>query len=248
MANRWLTTGSLTIALAAGLGVGIAAAENKNEPSEDRVRLKSGAEFSVQGLRRRGSDVWLLLSSDQIESIGGKPLPPPVAAGEKAPVFSVKDLDGKDITLPVPGKPTLLQFWASWCPFCRKDLQTVRDIQSAYGSHGLQVVGVSLDQDVDKLKAFLTQQPLVYPVVLSSAVEGNLHEKYDVTGLPTYCLIDAKGVIVQLMPGSVNSEDSHVGELTKAIRDTMKSAGLSLPAETSAPEVAAPSEKKNPAP
>jgi cytochrome c biogenesis protein CcmG, thiol:disulfide interchange protein DsbE len=110
-----------------------------------------------------------------------------------------------DFTLPPPsggpplklsdyrGKIVLLDFWATWCEPCRAEIPHFVDLQNKYGSQGLQIIGVSMDDSPDPVPAFYKQFKMNYPVVMGNAQIG---EQYGgVLGLPIAFLLDREGQI-----------------------------------------------------
>jgi thiol-disulfide isomerase/thioredoxin len=94
------------------------------------------------------------------------------------------------------GKTVLLNFWATWCEPCRKEMPMLMDLQREYGSNGLQVVGIALD-DVQSVKNFVDTFGISYPVLVgmedvfeTSAAYGN-----EEGVLPYSVLIDKSGII-----------------------------------------------------
>src|SRR5437868_4964602 len=72
-----------------------------------------------------------------------------------APNFSVADLNGRPLTLSAyRGEVVLLNFWATWCEPCRKEIPRFIEFQNRYGNSGLQVVGISLDDDINPVRKF----------------------------------------------------------------------------------------------
>ena len=169
----------------------------------DQIRLKDGTEVSGEIRQRDGDHVLVEFPRSSVVALNGKPLPPPVTVGEKAPDFSATDLAGVTQTLSQSqGHVTLVQFWASWCPFCRKDLPRVKELFAKYQGKGLRLLTISIDQDLEALKKFVQQEQLAYPVI-PAATNQQLPDLYESQGVPAYYLIDAKGTIAQLWRGSV---------------------------------------------
>ena len=171
----------------------------------DQIRMKDGTEVSGEIRQRDGDSVLVRFPRSSVVALNGEPLPPPVAVGEKAPDFTATDLAGVTQTLSEnQGHVTLVQFWASWCPFCRKDLPRVKELFTKYQGKGLRLLTVSIDQDLEALKTFVQQEQLAYPVI-PALTNQQLPELYENQGVPGYYLIDAKGTIVQLWRGSVTA-------------------------------------------
>lgn len=120
--------------------------------------------------------------------------------GDVAPDFARADLAGRQVRLAdYRGKLVLLNFWATWCAPCRKEMPLFSKWQRDYGAQGLQVVGVSMDDDVASVKQLLVQRPVQYPIVMGDAKLG---EQFGgVLGLPLSFLIDAQGRIVSRYQG-----------------------------------------------
>jgi len=202
--------------------------------AQDQVKLKDGTEFSAATARKKGDFVLIQVPRADVASINGEPVPPPVAVGAQAPAFSVVGLKGDTITAPGADSPTLVQFWASWCPYCRKDVDIMQKLQATYGPHGLKIVSLSMDQDLDKFKTFLEENALPYPVAVLNAkenIDAKVAESYEAQGVPNYFLIDGKGKIAQNISGSIADQPAIHVELIKAIRGVLSQAGLSLPPE-----------------
>jgi thiol-disulfide isomerase/thioredoxin len=113
------------------------------------------------------------------------------------PTLSGKPLDVADYR----GKVVLVDFWATWCPPCRKELPRIRALQDRFASQGFQVVGVSLDTSRDELEEYVKEHDLHWPHIFftrSGQTGGNnpLVRKYQVKGIPHTLLIDRDGNIV----------------------------------------------------
>jgi thiol-disulfide isomerase/thioredoxin len=119
----------------------------------------------------------------------------PDALGSKAPVWELKDLDGKLVkSSDFDGKVVILDFWATWCPPCKAEIPGFIELQKKYGEKGLVVVGVSLDEGgISVVKQFINQFGINYPIVM-----GNIKTMEDFGGkaIPTTFIIDRGGKIV----------------------------------------------------
>ena len=182
----------LAIALA---GTGPAVAE--------RLKLTDGTELTAQILDRSPESLIVQLPRTGIATVDGQPLPPPVIEGSAAPAFSATDLNGVARSLAEGrGQVLLLQFWASWCPHCRHDIELMKRLFAQHDGKGLRLVTVSIDQDVEKLKAFVRDESLPYPVI-SVSESPDLPDRYEARGVPSYFLIDQQGRIAGVWRGSV---------------------------------------------
>jgi cytochrome c biogenesis protein CcmG/thiol:disulfide interchange protein DsbE len=119
-----------------------------------------------------------------------------------APEFSLTDLNGQKLNLSIyRGKVVLLDFWATWCGPCRSEIPRFVDLQNKYRDQGLQVIGISLDDDPKPVRGFYQQFKMNYPVAIGDA---NLAERYGgMLGLPVNFVIDREGRI----------HAKHVGEV-----------------------------------
>jgi peroxiredoxin len=124
---------------------------------------------------------------------------PPGEPIDMAPGFTLADLSGKSVSLSdFKGKVVILDFWATWCPPCKKEIPDFIELQKQYGSQGVQIVGIALDQP-DKVKAFVQQNGINYPVLLGNDA---ITVKYGgIDGIPTTFVIDKKGKIINRFEG-----------------------------------------------
>lgn len=115
--------------------------------------------------------------------------------GQKVAPFTVKDEAGKEYTLAslLKGKRYLLiDFWASWCGPCRKEIPNVKKQYALYKDKGFQVVSISIDKDAAAWKKAVTEEKLEWPNFLSPEVA----DQYKVSAVPTMYLVDSEGKIV----------------------------------------------------
>jgi cytochrome c biogenesis protein CcmG, thiol:disulfide interchange protein DsbE len=119
---------------------------------------------------------------------------------ELAPDFTRIDVAGKAIRLSsYRGKVVLLNFWATWCAPCLAEIPAFSGWQQKYGPEGLQILGVSMDDDSGPVKLAVHKYHVVYPVVMG---DENLGELYGgVLGLPLSFIIDPSGRIVARYQG-----------------------------------------------
>ena len=114
---------------------------------------------------------------------------------EKAPDFVLKDLHGRKFRLSENiGKPVLLIFGATWCPYCRDEIPRLKDIYANYGKRGLVILNINIQESKEKVSRFAESYKLPYRVLLDE--KADVAESYGVQGVPTMVLIDKKGMIL----------------------------------------------------
>ena len=112
--------------------------------------------------------------------------------GKKAPEITRKDLNGRNLNLAsFRGKVVLLDFWATWCAPCQVEMPAFSQWQRQYGPQGLQVIGISMDDDPALARKLCTKLKLNYPVAMGDEKLGELYG--GVLGLPLTYLIDRNG-------------------------------------------------------
>jgi peroxiredoxin len=122
---------------------------------------------------------------------------------KNAPGFALNDSTGAPVRLSgYKGKVVLLNFWATWCHGCKLEIPWFVEFESRFKDSGLDVIGVSMDDDGWKsVKPYLEQKKLNYPVVIGSE---DLARQYGLTSMPMTVLIDRQGKIAALHTGVVD--------------------------------------------
>ena len=121
-----------------------------------------------------------------------------VKAGTIAPDFKMKTIDGKTFKLSsLKGKTVVLDFWASWCPDCRKDAPEVVRMYQEYSQQDVQFVGVSMDTDVEAWRKACEQYGITYTQVseLKKFKETDIAKAYGVKWIPSMVVIDKEGKV-----------------------------------------------------
>ena len=118
-----------------------------------------------------------------------------VKAGVQAPDFKMKTIDGK--TFKLKGKTVVLDFWASWCPDCRKDAPEVVRMYKEYAPQGIEFVGVSMDTDVEAWRKACEQFGITYTQVseLKKFKETDIAKAYGVKWIPSMVVVDKEGKV-----------------------------------------------------
>jgi peroxiredoxin len=112
-----------------------------------------------------------------------------------APEFSLADIKGNVVNLSdYKGKVVIIDFWATWCPPCRKGIPDFVELQSEYGEENLVVLGISVDQgDLSVVPAFAKEYKINYPVLYATMEVVSTYG--GVSGIPTTFIIDRDGKV-----------------------------------------------------
>lgn len=133
--------------------------------------------------------------------------------GYLAPDFAFEDLDGNLVRLSdFRGTPVLLNFWATWCPPCRKE---VPDLQAFHEQYGDKVVllGIDWSEEKEEVKSFLQRYDATYTSLIDK--DGKFFVLYRLVGLPTSFWVDEQGVIRGMWLGAMSLDDMVAGLLWK---------------------------------
>ena len=122
--------------------------------------------------------------------------------------FTLKDATGKPVNLAsYKGKIILLDFWATWCGPCKIEIPGFVDLQTRYGSKGLQVLGVSVDDTPDKLAPYISQYKMNYPVLQGLDRDDFVEVAFGpMLGIPTTFIIGRDGNICRKFTGMASKE------------------------------------------
>jgi len=136
--------------------------------------------------------------------------------------FTLKDVNNKDVKLTdLKGKVVLLDFWATWCGPCKLEIPWFIEFQNKYGAQGLQVVGVSVDDTLDKLKPYVRDMKMNY-LVLQGLGHDDMQDAFGpMWGIPVTVVISRDGKVCAKHTG-LSGKDSFEKEIKGLL-----SAGLS---------------------
>ena len=110
--------------------------------------------------------------------------------------FTVKDINGKDVALSAfKGNVILLDFWATWCPPCKKEIPGFIGLYKTYKPRGFVVLGVSVDDSMSDVKKFIKQFKMNYPVLIGHDREDLQKAFAPMPGFPTTFVIARDGSI-----------------------------------------------------
>ena len=122
-----------------------------------------------------------------------------IGTGDKAPDFSLADINGKTVSLSAfNGKVVILDFFASWCPPCKQEIPDFIELEKSYGDKGFAMLGVAL-VSADEAREFAGKMGINYPVLVD---DGKVSELYGpIRSIPTTFIIDKNGKIVKIYIG-----------------------------------------------
>jgi thiol-disulfide isomerase/thioredoxin/outer membrane lipoprotein-sorting protein len=142
---------------------------------------------------------------------------PPVDIGKPAPDFTVTSMTGQKTKLSsLRGNVVYIDFWATWCPPCRATLPETQKLFKQVGGKGLKVLAIS-DEDKKTVSAFLKANKYTFPSYLDG--DNSAAKAYNIQGIPTFVVIDAKGNLVDFIVG---------GGQESRVRAALKKAGIKL--------------------
>src|SRR5436190_17181803 len=157
-----------------------------------------------------GIAVWLLATRQPVPASGASNLReydpvPAVRVGSIAPDFQLNDLySGKSVKLSsFRGKPLWVNFWATWCTFCKIEMPEMKQRYDKFKDKDLAILGVDLNEDNNTVKQYVQQGKYDWNFVIDP---GPVNQQYFVTGLPTHVFIDKNGVIRSLVVGGINGD------------------------------------------
>jgi peroxiredoxin len=152
-------------------------------------------------LRKRGALVLLVVLLGPM-ALAAQEVGPYV--GMLAPPFTLKDLEGREVSLEdFRGKGVLLNFWATWCPPCRKEIPALQEFYQTYGDK-VVILGINMMEIKVAVARFAEKYGITYPLLLDH--RGEVATKYRVRLLPTSFFIDEGGVIREIISGELSLE------------------------------------------
>lgn len=132
---------------------------------------------------------------------------PALTLSQNAPQLTIKDLKGRDVRLSdYKGKVVLVNFWATWCPPCLKEIPDLIKLQRDYGDRSLQVIGVTYPpQKLAEVRRFVRRAKVNYPVALGTEKTKLLFSSSE--ALPMTVVIGTDGRIRDIIEGILLPEE-----------------------------------------
>ncbi|MBL8535599.1 MAG: TlpA family protein disulfide reductase [Betaproteobacteria bacterium] len=149
--------------------------------------------------------------------------------GARAPACNLTAWNGDDVSLRdrYRGKIVYVDFWASWCAPCAQSFPFMNALHDEFGSRGLVVLGINVDEKREDAQRFLARHPARFP--LAQGADGECASRFGVAAMPTSVLVDGEGNIRHVHPG-FRSSDGPV--LRERIVRLLNDAGHAAPTST----------------
>lgn len=140
--------------------------------------------------------------------------------GDIAPDFEFSAFDGQRLKLSdFRGRPVFLNFWATWCQPCKRELPDMDELLREYSGQGLAVIAMNNGERFEPARKFMDEDMGVNLTAIGYDPEQDVADRYAVVGMPTSFFIDANGVITQVVRGELRRVD-----MVAAIELTIKGA------------------------
>ena len=149
---------------------------------------------------------WIFVSADRsgASTFGQIPAPQP---GFLAPGFEFKTASGETVRLSnLRGQAVLINLWATWCPPCRAEMQSIEKMYQEYKGKGFTVLAVNMtyQDDPAAVTPFVNDQGLTFPILLDET--GGMANAYELRSLPSSYFIRRDGIINEVVIGGPMSE------------------------------------------
>ena len=153
------------------------------------------------------------ISAQLVQQASPKAAPAP---GRPALSFELTTLDGKNVSLETfRGKPLVINFFASWCDPCREEMPLINELAAKGAKQGYNVLGIAVEDTRAAATEFAKESKLLFPIALD--LNSTVKRSYRIFGPPATFVIDAHGVIRDVMLGPVTPDRA---------REALKKAGI----------------------
>ncbi len=141
------------------------------------------------------------------------------AVAEAAPDFTLKSNKGKNMRLAeLRGNVVMLNFWASWCGPCRKEMPLLDALSQRYGAAGFTLLGVNVEEDPRAGDKIIEEMGITFPILYDA--ESDVSQAYNVDAMPTTVMIDKDGKIRYVNRGyRAGDEEKYRKQIRELIRE-----------------------------
>jgi len=141
--------------------------------------------------------------------------------GERAPSFTLSDLNGGEISLAdFKGKVVLIEFWATWCPPCREALPSTNELVRKHGDKGLVAIAIAVQDNPDQVMDFAREKGIDIHLAMD---DGVVSKVYGVRGIPAMFFVGRDGLITNELEGYSPGVDREIEEKVKELLDQQAS-------------------------
>jgi len=137
-------------------------------------------------------------------------------ASTPAPALEAQDLKGMPKTLAsYRGKVVLLNFWASWCPPCLREMPSLERLRVKMAGRPLEIVALDSAETIEDVNAYLSRMKLGFPILLDP--EGSNTRRWKVFALPTSFLLDAEGKVRYVLTGPTEWDEGEALQVIESM-------------------------------
>ncbi len=136
----------------------------------------------------------------------GESTPQPRTIPDRLPHFSLRDLHGKSTPIEAwSGKSLIINFWATWCAPCRREIPLLQGLSAEWGNRGMQVIGIAVDH-LDEVTAYARRLDIGYPLLIGDqdALDVATALGFDAPVFPFTVFTDHRGAVVALYVGELH--------------------------------------------
>ncbi len=172
----------------------------------------------LHSLKRSVQTLVVLLLVSTLWGCGGEQTLTEMERKAVAPGYSLNDLYGDLHTLEdLKGKPVILNFWASWCPPCVKEIPSMNRGWEKIKDEGIAMVAINVGESAATVIKFKEKHPVDFTVLLNEP--GDIVDKWAVRGMPTTYIIDPQGRVVYQAVGERHWDDDALLDKVRALRE-----------------------------
>lgn len=206
--ERPLTRALVGIVLLAGVGIALFLIRSGGDAEGGRPTLEGAPTVS-------GAAPTAFATEDPDIELGALDDNPPII-GQQAPDFALRNLDGEIVRLSdLRGSVVFINFWATWCTPCKKELPDIQKLYDEKREQGLVVLEINWQENADDARAFFESRDLELAVLIDRP--GDVYDQYRLQGLPDSFFVDRDGNLASLHFGYLSEEK---------MRERLETAGL----------------------
>ena len=180
-------------------------AAQKTEQAQGTEKEGAGAEKSSAETEKNGTGTEKPeASADQGDGVIEFKPGMPIKEGVQAPDFTGELIDGTSITLSeLQGKPVIINFWATWCGPCVKEMPAFERLKDDFGDK-IGIIAVNCGDDAGTVKDFVEENGYTFPVVLDE--EYSISMLYPTNSIPYTVVVDAEGKVTHISTGALDAD------------------------------------------